>query len=333
MENTKRDNIVIDGKTFEVIDDEKIDDYYENSGIASSIIQKMKNNLRNMKAILYKAPSFVETVKTIVPRDAYDLVLSTDQKEKLASGSLQLMKSGDDLIATLIDPKTKKIVSHINLKKIRINPEFSKELNNYLHQSQLMEIANKIEYVQLAVEEVRQGQENDRLAIAYSCKQKLLQSLAIKDNNIKTMALINLISSSEDARNALMLSQSSNLEIIKKQLDDFIERFLNGKDDKEIDKRMNEIRENLNSVNILSLIETVAYQELGEEYSAKICMEYYGDYIKKTYLDSPNLVARLDSIDPSPKQYWSKMLPSICEKVNALTQDSDKDLLEDKKDE
>lgn len=49
-----------------------------------------------------------------------------------------------------------------------------------LSNEQKEQIAEEIQYVQIAVEEVCKGQENDRLAMAYSYKQKLLQAMAIK---------------------------------------------------------------------------------------------------------------------------------------------------------
>ena len=65
------------------------------------------------------------------------------------------------------------------------------------------------------MEEVRVGLENDRLALAYSCQQKLIQAMEIKDEILKQQALLSVIHSAEDSRNLLMLSQSSNLKFIK----------------------------------------------------------------------------------------------------------------------
>lgn len=52
--------------------------------------------------------------------------------------------------------------------------------------------ATQMQMVQLAIEEVRQGQEFDRLAMAYSCQQKLLQAKQIKNPNLKAMALMRI---------------------------------------------------------------------------------------------------------------------------------------------
>ena len=81
---------------------------------------------------------------------------------------------------------------------------------------------------------------------------------------------------------------------------------------------MNEIRESLCTVNMVSLAEALAYQELGENDAARKSLTYYAEFIRKTYLKTPGLVERLDLMDPSPENYWSKMLPDIEKKIEAL---------------
>ena len=81
---------------------------------------------------------------------------------------------------------------------------------------------------------------------------------------------------------------------------------------------MTELRENLLAVNMVSLSEAIAYQELGESDAAQQSLQYYADFIESTYISTEGLLARLDSIDPSPQNYWSNNLPSIKEKIRAL---------------
>ena len=46
--------------------------------------------------------------------------------------------------------------------------------------------------------------------------------------------------------------------------------------------------------------------------------EHYAEYIEKSYLSTKGLVERLDSIDPSSENYWTKTLPDIKRKIQAL---------------
>lgn len=318
--------LIIDGEKYY-----KIGKYYfKPNSFIKPIIERIIDNSNKIEKMLYTCPAFIEVVKSTIPSEMYKVVLSGEEKLKLATGSVKLMTTSDGkLLANLINTKTGKIISNVKLDKISLTPELNKAIINYSNQIQLAQIAEDIRYVQLAVEEVREGQENDRLAIAYSCKQKLLQAMQIEDHNLKKIALLNLVSSAEDNRNKLMLSQTSNVKLLKEQPKDFWGKFLKGeKEDLKKDKRIAELRENMNALNLVSLVETLAYQELGEHKAANIALQYFGDYINKTYLSDKAFIERLDSLNPSPKKYWSTMLPSISDKIKQLDID-EKKLLEE----
>ena len=97
-------------------------------------------------------------VKAAIPEEAYQVILTDEQKTKIASGALKLMTKKDgSLMANLINPETKKIVSTVSLGKVKLSPELSQAMTNYATQMQMAQIAEQIQFVQVAVEEVRQG--------------------------------------------------------------------------------------------------------------------------------------------------------------------------------
>ena len=204
-------DLIIDGEKYYKINNKY---YYKPNDFLAPIIKNIKDNSNKIKSLLRSSPAFIDTISAAVPSDIFQAVLTNDQKAKLAKGTIELMSSKKgDLIASLIDPKTKKIISNVNLEKIKLTPELNTAISNLSAQTQMAQIAQDIQYVQLAVEEVRKGQENDRLAIAYSCKQKLLQAMAIENPQIRQLALMNLTASAEDSRNKLMLSQIETVKI------------------------------------------------------------------------------------------------------------------------
>lgn len=287
--------------------------------VARPLISGAEKALKRIEQMLYTAPAFINTVKAAVPEEAYQVILTDEQKSKIASGALKLMTKKDgSLMANLIDPKTKKIVSTISLEKVKLSPEMTQAMASYATQMQMAQIAEQIQMVQVAVEEVRQGQEYDRLATAYSCQQKLLQAMAIKNPHLKEIALLQIASDAEDSRNLLMQSQSANVTFIQNQPESFWGKLVSGATPEKINARMNEIRENLCAVNMVSLAEAMAYQEMGEVEAAKLSLQYYAGYIQKTYLEPQGLVERLDMIDPSPENYWSHTLPDIKKRIYAL---------------
>ena len=287
--------------------------------VAKPLVTKAQIVLKNIEQMLYKAPSFINAVKSLIPKETLQAVLSDEQKAKIASGALKLMTKKDgSLMATLVNPKTNKIVSTIPLKSIKVTPEITQAMTNYASQMQMAQIAEQIQLVQLAIEEVRQGQEYDRLALAYSCQQKLLQAMSIKNPELKTVALLQVASDAEDSRNMLMLSQGANIEFVKNQPESYWEKQIRGASRKKIDARIAEIRESLCAVNMVSLAEAMVYQELGEPEAARQSLLHYGNYIKKAYLSSKGFVQRLDMLDPSPENYWSKTLPEIQKNICTL---------------
>lgn len=287
--------------------------------VARPLLKGAKEVFSKIEQMLYSAPAFINLVKASVPEQTFQAILTDDQKAKIASGALRLMTKKDgSLMANLVNPETNKIVSTISLQSVNLSPAISQAITSFSTQMQMAQIAEQIQVVQLAVEEVRQGQEYDRLATAYSCQQKLLQAMAIKNPELRSMALMQLAASTEDSRNLLMLSQKSNVKFISEQPEDFFGKLFSCASTEKINSRMNEIRESLCAVNMVSFTEAMAYQEMGEDEAAHQSLTYFANFVNDTYLAVPGLVERLDLIDPSPKNYWSQTLPDIKEKINAL---------------
>jgi hypothetical protein len=296
--------------------------------VAKSLISGATATLSKIEKALYTAPAFINAVKAAVPDVNLQAVLTDEQKQQIAKGALKLMSKKDgSLMANLIDPETKKIVTTITLKSVQMAPELTQAMTSLSAQMQMAQIAEEIQSLQIVVEKVRMGQEDDRLATAYSCQQKLLLAMEIKDPQLKAMALMQLASSAEDSRNLLMLSQKRNVKFIKDQPESFIQKMLSGAPPKTINGCMSEIRGSLCAVNMASFAEAMAYQELGEQEAARESLAYYASFIEETYTSVPGLVQRLDLIDPAPENYWSKTLPNISEKIKALPSVSDTKLL------
>ena len=307
--------------------------FYSVPEVAKHLLKSAKITLRKIENMLYSAPSFINTVKASIPDATFQAILTDEQKSQIAQGVLKLMTKKDgSLMANLVNPNTNRIVSTVSLKSVKVTPEISQAMTSYATQMQMAQIAEQIQLIQVAVEEVRQGQEYDRLATAYSCQQKLLQAMTIKNPELKAMALLLVTSDAEDSRNLLMQSQNANLTFIKNQPESFWGKLVSGATPEKVNSRINEIRESLCAVNMVSLSEAIAYHEMGETEAASLSLQYYAGYIQKAYLETKGLVERLDLIDPSPENYWSKTLPDIEKKIQALPFNEEHKLLGGKED-
>jgi len=308
-------------------------EYFSNiSDVAKPLIKSVKISLSNIEKMLYSTPAFINLIKSSVHKETFQAVLTDEQNRELVQGTLKLMTRKDgSLMSNLVNPKTRKIVSAISLEKINLTPEISQAMTNYTTQMQLAKIAEQIQLIQISVEEVRKGQEYDRLASAYSCKQKFLQAMVIRNPKLKELALLRVANDSEDSRNLLMLSQNVSLEFIKNQPESFWGKLLPTSSPDKMDDRINEVRENLYAVNLVSFVEAMSYFEMGEAEAAQESLQYYAQYIQKTYLDIEGLVERLDMLDPSPENYWSKTLPDINKRIMELPFNVEEKMLEGEK--
>lgn len=296
--------------------------------VAKPLVIEAKKSFNAIEKQLYSAPAFIELVKASIPQLTYQAILTYEQKRKIANGALKLMtKKNGELLADLVNPKTNVCVSKITLEKVNLSPSLSNAITSYSAQMQMAEIAEEIQNVQLAIEEVRQGQVNDRLALAYSCQQKLLQTIQIKNIALRKKALLKLAFDAEDCRNKLMLNQKEDISFINNQPENTLRKLFNGADKDDINRHIKDIRDGLAAINNASLIEAVAYQELGEMLSAKQSLKYYAGYLQETILSNKNLIQRLYLIDSKHDQYWLEVLPEIRNKVNALTSAQTKSLL------
>lgn len=82
--------------------------------VAKPLLKGAKVALQKIEEMLYTAPAFISVVKASVPKEMLEVVLTDEQKAKIASGALKLMTKKDGtLMANLVNPKTNKIVSTV----------------------------------------------------------------------------------------------------------------------------------------------------------------------------------------------------------------------------
>ena len=251
------------------------------------------------------------------PNSTLQAVLTNDQKQKIANGILEIMssKNGENLVAALRDPKTKKIVANIPLQEVNLGPDFYKIITDCTLQLQLLQISAEIKLIQKAVEEVRKGLESDRLATSYSCQQKFLQAILIKDTKLKKEALLKIAFDAEDSRNRLMLSHKDSIEFIKNLPESNLGKLLSFTSSSKIASRMNELRESFSAITMVSFIEASIYSMLGEHKSEYQSLIHYNDFIKNTYLEDSNFLLKLNSNDSYSDDYWINHIPSIQSKI------------------
>lgn len=329
MDNITISEPGIQGQIGELYNPDVIDlsAYYKNPSACFSLtapsftplVVNPSNMLRTIKKHLQVSPAFIEAVKSRVPTEIWQAMLTDEQQEKLASGALELMTKKDGtILAKLVHPKTKRMVSNIAIEKVTVTPQCSQALSAFSSQMMVAQIAEEIQGIRTAIEDVRKGLEDDRLAAAYSCLQKYYQAISIRNKRLRETALLQIVMDAEDSRNRLMLRQKSHVEAIATQPESFFKKLVNGASKDDIDGHVNTIRDCLNATNLVTIAMAMAYQSLGEQTAAERSLAYYASFLQQLYFNTNGLIDRLDMVDPSPVNYWSVNLPKLVEHIQCL---------------
>ena len=286
--------------------------------IAHPLMMAANEKLGEIQELLNKSPALINVIKSLVPEETLVAVLSDQQKMELAKGALELMTKKDgSLMAILRDPNTKQIVQNLNLQSIKFTPEIGNAMADFSSQMQIAQLTEEVRHLQIAVEKVQQGLESDRLATAYSLQQKYKLACSISNPQLKQEALLRITMDAEDSRNRLMLNQANDLQFIMSQPQDTMGKLLASIKTKDNDRTINTIRSSMLALNMVSVVEALAYQSLGESNNAVLSLEYYGDFMKKTY-GNQKFMLRLDELDPADENFWSEYLPEIKNKILEL---------------
>lgn len=289
--------------------------------------RKLSMNLDRIKSMLLTAPSFIAAVKASIPMSALRPVLSLPQKIRLDKGSVKLCfdKNGR-LLAMIRNTKNGQWAGHIELKEVQLNPDLTNALTSFAMQLQMAQIVGLLQEITQTMRNVLRGQENDRLAEAYACRQNLLTAAMITEPGLKYQALIHIAQSSEAARQKLMLSQKDTLDFIEKQPEDLIGKILKGASPAKIEEAINKLCVGLDAINSASITEAVAYLEMNEPEAAARSLTVYSQYLDASYA-RPKMVELLDLNTGQPNSYWSEKLNGIKENIISLPCSDTVDLL------
>lgn len=231
-------------------------DFFKASdGFTEDLLEDADSNLNKIRDGLYSLPGFIYYLKAHIPENHLEAVLTKEQNRKLLDGSLELLRrESGELLAELRDPESKKIVGKVNLKEVDLTPELAQARALYAMQMQMAQISKDINAMAEAIEEVRQGQQDDRIAIANACKQKLIQAKCIKNPSLREKLYLQVISDAENSRNQLMLNQMTTIKFIENIPKSGWQKLISNPDTKEVDEKLNYLMDGLNTINMVSLV-------------------------------------------------------------------------------
>lgn len=298
-----------------------IDGFFTNdSKIVNSVLRNAGRLLCNLEKYLYTAPAMINLVKASIPVSAYQAVFTSDQLNRLAQGSIKLMSDRNGrTLAKLVDAKTHRIISNVELKEVDFTPDISQALTGFALQMQIMMLSEKLDAIQETTKNIFQGQENDRLALAEACRDNLEEALAMNDETLRKTRLAAIANDINIGRQQLFKSQEQIISKILSFKGSFISNFFSlGGRTKTIDEEIGKLRTNLSATVGVSMVAGIAYEELNEMDSARISFQKLSDFMEATYLSRPGFVDKMDLLDPYPDNFWSTQLVPVVNQINKL---------------
>ena len=298
-----------------------IDGFFTNdSKIVNSVLRNAGRSLCNLEKYLYTAPAMINLVKASIPVSAYQAVFTSDQLNRLAQGSIKLMSDRNGrTLAKLVDAKTHRIISNVELKEVDFTPDISQALTGFALQMQIMMLSKKLDAIQETTKNIFQGQENDRLAFAEACRDNLEEALVMNDETLRKTRLVSIANDMNINREQLFKSQEQIISKILSFNGSFISNFFSlGGRTKTIDEEIGKLRTNLSATVGVSMVAGIAYEELNEMDSARISFQKLSDFMEATYLSRPGFVDKLDLLDPYPDNFWSTQLVPVINQINKL---------------
>lgn len=197
------------------------------------------------------------------------------------------------ILPTIRDAKH--IVKQIRLRDMTYAPNLVQSLNNLSVHAVMAQILDEIEYIGDAIQGIHIELQNDRLALAESAKDKLLQARQIQDSRLRSQAILGVISSATDAKRTLMRSFTQNLHFIKEHSNQSdIMQILDFKGQKNVLPKAQDAMQELVFITNVVQIECEGYASLGEYDACKVCLDEFRSFIIDNQLNDRNTLLLLN---------------------------------------
>lgn len=269
--------------------------------------------------IKLKLPAIAEVIQSLADKENV-LIAKIDPfiKKLIEKGiyRFSIDKSGE-ILPTIRDSEG--IAKLVRLENMSFAPDMVRSLNNLSTQAATARILDELEYVEDAIRGIHIELQNDRIAMAESIKDKLLQAKKIQDARLKAMAILNILNSATDAKRVLMRNFIENLRFIKanSQKGDW-QLIFEGKKGKEMPQKVADAFQALISITNIVKMECQGYAIIGELDAGKECLVQFKNFISVNSLDKKDTLLLLNENTSQDRMRIVDEFASIVSKISAL---------------
>lgn len=278
--------------------------------------------LGNWENIQLKMPAIAKVIKSMADKDKiFGAKMDSYVKTLIDKGVYRFtIDKNGEILPTIRDAEG--IVKQVRLEEITCAPELINSLNNLMTHAAMTQILDEIKYVGEAIKELHIELQNDRIALAESSKDKLLQAAKIKDAGLREIAILNAVNSATEAKRVLMRNFSDNLKYVSGNTNrSDIKLIFEGRKEKEIQQRVSDAFQALVLITNSVQVECEGYSMLGEYDASKESLFQFNRFILENKLEDKDTLLLLNENTSQKKMPLVDKFMKISERITNFNAD------------
>ena len=273
-----------------------------------------------------------EKVQVTLPSLAHALLSAAKEEHVLAAKmspyikrliregrlKLQLDKQGE-IMAILRSTDKNEWVKQLRLEDMSLSPNVTQSLNHLTNMAMMAQILNEIESVGESVRRLHEEIQGDRIALAESAWEKLLQARRMENARLRELATVNAIHSATEAKLLLMKGFERSKRFVEQN---------SGKGELQMLAEFG-AKKDLNSMaedafqDIVALTNVVraeceGYAMIGEYENARRSLDSFGEFIKRNHLDDRDTLLTLNGALKNKRVATVNQFGSIVKNIEGL---------------
>lgn len=288
--------------------------------------KRIEHNLLEVQRILYTVPGLQDFISNIEVGQTLVLDISKEMMRKIQSGELKVMQTGDDVLKAVICNPNGTVKQFLNVKFEQVcNIPNIAELANSLQMAninhQLSVISEQLELMTSAIQDVLQGQYNDRIALYYAGEQLYIEAQTIHNEMLRMQLISSSLRSLEEGKTKMIESIKTDISKVSAHS----QRKTKLKPE-QIVERIQQINTSFDVINRIVQLKTRIYYDLGETEAMFSTLHHYAVFLEENINRNEQLLYDYDKSDTKLRGKWNEraeQLPqSICSMIDSYAQDN-----------
>ena len=255
------------------------------------------------KAIVKETPILTQMQQSIKKGYRYVVDATESTLEAIDSGKIKLTTEKSGKIFAQIRNDNGKYGSKLPIKKELfrkgIDPtQMANALQMKALQNQVEDIADQINIINHSVQNVLQGQQNDRIGLYYSGLALYLESESITDGDMKIVLMAQSLRALSEATSQLTLTMQSDVQyLVNKEYTSSKEKRANL-----IDNHIKNINQSFAYIHQATMLRAGIYCNQGELAAMSTVLDEYSHFIESTVANNAQYLTEYDKTDDGTEE-------------------------------